>query len=56
MRIPARAARGIYMESGANNKTIAATAITENTPDHCVKAPACWLIADLVSEPEPGKQ
>ena len=25
------------------------------TPDHCVWPPACWLIVERVSEPEPGK-
>ncbi len=33
---------------------ISATATAETTPDHCVAAPACWLIAERVSEPEPG--
>ena len=33
---------------------ISATATAETTPDHCVAAPACWLIAERVSDPEPG--
>ncbi len=33
---------------------MSATATADTTPDHCVCAPACWLIAERVSEPEPG--
>ena len=33
---------------------ISATTAAETTPDHCDTAPACWLIAERVSEPEPG--
>ena len=33
---------------------ISAPAPADTTPDHCVRAPACWLIAERVSDPEPG--
>ena len=33
---------------------MAATAAAEKTPDHWLTAPACWLIVERVSEPEPG--
>src|SRR5437868_5241268 len=35
---------------------ISATATADDTADHCVEAPACWLMAERVSEPDPGKQ
>ena len=53
---PARDARGMYWAKGANKSTVTATAIAEKTPDHCVTAPACWLTAERVREPEPGMQ
>ena len=52
--MPASAARGMKRAYGANASMISATAAAETTPDHCVTAPACWLIAERVSEPEPG--
>ena len=33
---------------------MAATAKADMTPDHWVTAPACWLMEERVSEPEPG--
>ncbi len=54
IRIPASAARGMKRAYGAKTSMISATASAETTPDHCVTAPACWLIAERVSEPEPG--
>ena len=54
IRSPASAERGMKRAYGANTSMISATATAETTPDHCVRAPACWLIAERVSEPEPG--
>ena len=52
--MPASAARGISRAYGANATMISATTAADTTPDHCDTAPACWLIAERVSEPEPG--
>ena len=52
--MPASAARGISRAYGANATMISATATADTTPDHCDTAPACWLIAERVSEPDPG--
>ena len=48
-------ARGIDGNTNGTYGDGGQTHTAENTPDHCVTAPACWLIAERVSEPEPGK-
>jgi hypothetical protein len=54
IRRPASADRGMNRAYGANTIMMSATATADTTPDHCVCPPACWLIADRVSEPDPG--
>ena len=54
MSRPAREERGMNSASGAHKSTVTATAAAENTPDHWLTAPACWLTADRVSDPDPG--
>ena len=41
---------------GASIIIVTPTAAAEIIPAHCVRAPACWLIAERVSDPEPGMQ
>ena len=47
---------GMNLAKGAKARTIEATAKADMTPDHWVMAPACWLMEERVSEPEPGMQ
>src|SRR6266481_3210310 len=54
MSSPASEDCGMNWANGANSNTVPATATAENTPDHWLTAPACWLIAERVSDPEPG--
>ncbi len=54
-RMPARAALGMKRASGAKSTTTTATAAAANTPDKRLTAPAWKLMAERVSDPEPGK-
>jgi len=54
IRMPASAERGMKRANGANAIITTATATADTTPDHCVRAPACWFTADRVREPDPG--
>ena len=54
IKSPASAERGTKRAYGAKSNMIKATAAADTTPDHWVCAPACWLIAERVSDPDPG--
>ena len=53
--IPASAAVGMNRTSGASTRTQRATAAPAKTPDMRLTAPAWKLMAERVSEPDPGR-
>jgi hypothetical protein len=55
MSNPAKAALGTHRMSGANIKRTAATEADAKMPDIRLTAPDWKLMAERVSDPEPGK-